>query len=209
LGKGIYEYLADNPEASAVFNRSMHDISQLSIDPLLHAYDFSTYKSLIDVGGGKGMVLSAILRRYPRLNGAIVDLPDAIRDAPDTLTTSDVSSRVKLIPGSFFDTIPEGGDGYILKNILHNWDDEKCLKILQNIHHAAIPGGKVIIIENVVNKPNQPSFAKLIDLQMLVSFPGAKERTLDEYTELLVKSGFTDIRITRTIAPFSVIDARK
>jgi len=205
--QNIYDYLAGDPGNYEIFDRSMSDLSSLGLAPLLQAYNFSSFRTLADVGGGEGFLLANILKNYPAMQGILFDMPAALTKATDIFQQYDVMNRVKLKEGNFLESIPEGADGYLLKNIIHNWNDEDCITILSNIRKVLPVKGKIIIVEMIVPEANIPSAAKMIDIQMLTSMPGGRERTRKEFESLFRRAGLILCREYSTIAPVSIIDA--
>ncbi|MBN1198299.1 MAG: hypothetical protein JXA23_03030 [Bacteroidales bacterium] len=205
----IYDYLSGDQGNSRVFDQSMSELSSLGMAPLLQAYDFSCFNTLADIGGGEGFLLANILKSYPSIRGILFDLPAALGNSQQILLHYDVAERVTRKEGSFLDSVPEGADGYILKNILHNWDDATCVNILLSIGKVLPIDGKILIVEMIVPEGNKPSPAKLIDIQMLASMPGGKERTKKEFEELLHQANLMLIREYATIAPVSILEARR
>ncbi|MFH1296176.1 MAG: methyltransferase [Bacteroidota bacterium] len=208
FGKNIYDYLAGDPNSYALFDQSMSDLSSLGIAPLLQSYNFSNITILADIGGGEGFLLANILKRHPSLRGILFDLPAALEKAGQTLQDYGVKERVNLKEGNFLVSVPSGADGYLLKNILHNWNDSCCLTILSNIRKVLPENGKVIIVEMIIPPGNRPSTAKMIDIQMLTSMPGGKERTREEFEALFHQAGLSLFREYSAIAPVSVLEAR-
>ncbi|MCX6251469.1 MAG: methyltransferase [Bacteroidetes bacterium] len=205
-GKGIYDFLSDHPSESALFDKSMTNLTNLAIEPILSACDFSKNKIIADIGGGEGLLLSSILHKHTHLRGLLNDLPEALKNAETTIAKYNVSERVTITPGNFFESVPSGADVYILKNIIHNWNDEKAVVILSNIKKALPVDGKILLIEMIIEEDNSPSFGKLIDIQMMTFFDGAKERTLEEFRRIIADSGLRVNRIIPTIAPVSIIE---
>lgn len=208
FGRNIYDYLAGDPGNMQLFDQSMADFADLGLFPLLQAYDFSRFTTLADIGCGEGIVLANIVQSAPGLRGILFDLPEALNGASMTLQRYGVADRMTMVTGSFFDSVPAGADGYLLKHILHNWDDAQCITILNRIRDAMPEHGKLLIIEMLIPPGNAPSAAKMLDIQMLSSMPGGKERTLQEYTTLLRQAGLQLVRVVPTIAPISVLEAR-
>ena len=187
----------------------MSDLSSLGMAPLLQSYNFSNITTLADIGGGDGFLLAHILQGYPSIQGILFDLPAALEKAEQALQDYGVRERVSMIQGNFLKSVPTGADGYILKNILHNWDDSFCITILSNIRKVLPEKGKVIVIEMIVPPGNRPSAAKMIDIQMLTSMPGGKERTREEFEVLFRQADLSLFREYSTIAPVSVLEARR
>jgi hypothetical protein len=208
-GKPTYEYLAGHPEEYSVFDKSMSNLSDLGLAPILQTYDFSRFSIIADIGGGEGFLLANILQNNPLAKGILFDTPDALLKSQDIISFHHVENRITVVPGDFFSAIPAGADLYMLKNIVHNWGDRQSIDLLRKIHGAMKDSSTLLIIEMIVPPGNEPSLAKLLDIQMMASMPGGLERTLPEYAELLRNSGFTLTRTISTIAPISLIEARK
>ncbi|MEB3051659.1 methyltransferase [Mycolicibacter sp. MYC123] len=204
-GMPFFEYLDTDPELAQVFNDAMTGASTVAIESAVPAYDFSTSKLIVDVGGGHGALLAAVLRQAPQARGVLFDLPQVVAGAGTAV--ADVASRCDIQGGSFFESIPPDGDTYLLKTVIHDWDDEKSLAILRNIRSVIAPHGKVLLIEMVLpdGAPAHPGF--LLDLEMLVAGSG-QERTEREYAELLAKAGFELRRVVPTTGPMSIVEAR-
>ncbi|MCX6268667.1 MAG: methyltransferase [Bacteroidetes bacterium] len=208
-GKETYAFLKDHPEEYLVFDKSMSNLSDLGLAPVLSAYDFSPFKTITDIGGGEGFLLANILHINPESRGILFDTPEALEKASEMLGRYQVENRTTIISGNFFNTIPETGDLYILKNIIHNWSDQQSVDLLTKISQSMVQNGRLLIIEMVVPPGNKPSLSKLLDIQMMATMAGGKERTALEYRKLLEQSGLTLTRIIPTIAPISLIEARK
>ena len=205
-GTRIYDYLSRNKAESELFDRSMTNLSEMSIAPLINAYDFSQFQTLADIGGGEGWLLSSILFKNKRLGGILFDLPEGLANSGMILNKFGVSNRVKLITGDFFETAPAEADGYILKNIIHNWSDDDCCRILTTLGKILPENGKILVIEMVIEEDNRPSFGKLLDIQMMVFMTSGRERTALEYKRLIENSGLRISRIIPTISPLSIIE---
>jgi len=207
-GMPVFEYLVANKELSEIFNNAMTGFSAGVAPAALEAYDFSGIEVLVDVAGGHGMVLTSILRQYPGMRGVLFDLPHVIAGSEPVIEAAGVKDRCITSSGDFFKEVPSGGDAYIMKHIIHDWDDERSLTILRNIHAvlAGVPNGRVILLESVVQPGNAPDFGKLIDMEMLL-IPGGRERTADEFEALFARAGFDLTRIVPTASALSVIEA--
>jgi hypothetical protein len=203
--KSLFDYLRTHPEEATIFDGAMTDNSRRNAPAVADAYDFGRFQQLVDVAGGHGLLLATILQRFPNLKGVLFDLPEVIAGAKDTLTPYRLDDRCEVIGGSFFEAVPAGADGYMLKHIIHDWDDERALTILQNIRKAIQPSGRLLVVEVVIAPGNEPSFGKLLDLEMLV-LPGGRERTSDEYRDLFAGAGFKLADIHETAAPTSIIE---
>jgi hypothetical protein len=206
-GKDVFDYFGENPRQSEIFNNAMTDMSFGTAAPIVEAYDFSGFETFADIAGGHGYLLAQILKSAPNARGILFDLPHVIAGADKMLERENVAERVEKIGGDFFAEVPSA-DGYIMKHIIHDWDDERCVKILQSINRAMNENGKLLIAESVVPENNEPHYSKLLDLEMLVS-PGGVERTANEYEELLARAGFRLTRVIPTKSPFSIIEAVK
>lgn len=206
-GKESFDYFAEQPEHADLFNQTMTSISELTTAPVVAGYDFSAYPTIVDVGGGHGPLLAAILAAAPASRGVLYDLPRVVASAPTLLRENNVADRVRIVEGSFFDSVPGGGDAYVLKNIIHDWPDEKALQILRNVHAAAGPRATLLLVEMVIPKHGRDFPGKWVDLEMLLNL-AARERTAAEYRNLLSQAGFRMTRVVQTASPLSVVEAR-
>ena len=188
-GANLYEYLDSNPETARTYNEAMTGLAELVYPAVISAYDFSTSKQVVDIGGGRGTLIASILAANPNLKGILFDQPAVVSKASTVIEAHGVAERCEIEKGDFFDKVPTGADTYVLSNILHNWDDEKAAAILQNCRRAIAEGGRILIVETVLSGKNEPSLARVHDLSMLVLTRG-RERTEDEFTTLLAHSGF-------------------
>lgn len=203
---GVFEYLESNPEYAKVFNDAMTGVSHLAIDAAVPAYDFSDRRVVVDVGGGHGALLAAVLATAPDASGILFDLPSVVENAGPVLDAAGVSSRCTVTGGSFFESVPAGGDAYLLKAIIHDWDDEKSRAILRNIRTAIDAEGKLLLFELVLPAGAPPHPGMVLDLEMLVH-AGGRERTAAEYTTLLAQAGFRVTRVVPTPGPMSIVEA--
>ena len=172
---------------------------------ILDAYDFSGINVIADIGGGNGSKITAILQRYPEMRGILFDLPHVVERAKPHIEAAGLSDRCQLVDGDFFQSIPSGADAYVMRHIIHDWDDDKSLTILKNCHAVMSPGNKLLLVESVIPPGNDPFMGKFLDLTMML-IPGGKERTEDEYRELYDKAGFDLVRIVPTSTEVSVIE---
>jgi hypothetical protein len=206
-GEPVFPYLfSTNLELGEIFNRAMTSYSHQSIGPVLQAYDFSGAQTIADIAGGYGHLLAAVLAANPEAKGVLFDLPAVLDGAPEMLDRYGVKDRVQLVEGDFTKEIPVRADVYMLKHIIHDWYEDRCQAILQNIRANMPDDGKVLIIEAVLPEGNEPNFGKIIDLEMLLA-PGGVERTASEFAKLLEDSGFKLNRIIPTMGPMSIIEA--
>jgi len=207
-GKVCFEAFQDLPETNVEFNNAMTNISAMTIPAILEGYDFSGIETLVDVGGGHGFLISQILKHHPNIKGMLFDLPHVLEGAKPRIQRLGLSSRLETCPCNFFESVPSGGDAYIMQHILHDWTDEQCHVILKNVHQALAgnKNGKLIVLDSLVNTDGAFDFTKWKDLEMLI-LPGGRERTEDEFRTLLGNAGF---KITRTIplpSMVSIIEA--
>ncbi|MDX1890636.1 methyltransferase [Mycolicibacterium sp. 050158] len=205
-GTTLFEYLETNPEYAARFNRAMTGVSAVAIDMAVPLYDFTARKLVVDVGGGHGALLAAVLQRAPRARGVLFDLPSVIAGAGPLLDAAGVAQRCTLQGGSFFEAVPDGADTYLMKTVIHDWDDEKSLQILRNVRTAITADGKLLLMELVLPSGAPPHPGMLLDLEMLVH-AGGMERTADEYAKLLTQAGFRLTRVIPTAGPMSIVEA--
>jgi C-methyltransferase len=206
-GKSSFDYFADKPELAELFNNTMTSVSEMTDATVVAGYDFSAYPTIVDVGGGHGPLLAGILAASPASRGVLYDLPSVVVDAPNLLRENDINGRVRIVEGSFFDSVPGGGDAYVLKNIIHDWPDDMALQILRNVRVATGPWATVLLVEFVIPKHNRDFPGKWVDLEMMLNL-GARERTAAEYRDLLDRAGFRMTRVVQTASPLSVVEAR-
>ena len=207
VGMPIFEYLQKHPDYSKVFNDAMTALSAPVAGAAIDAYDFSGIGTLVDVAGGHGEVLMSILKACPNVRGILADLGHVVEGATPRIASAGLSDRMQAVACDFFKGVPEGGDAYIMKHIIHDWDDERAALILRNI--ATAMGGKkgtVILLESVIAAGNTPDLGTFIDLEML-TLPGGRERTADEFRALFERTGFKLTKVVPTKSPLSVVEA--
>ena len=183
----------------------MH-LSRRASSAVLEAYEFANFETIVDVGGGNGALLAAILERYRGACGVLVDLPHVVEHVEPLLRTPDIVGRCSIVPGDFFETVPRGGEAYILKSVLHDWPDDKSISILRTCRRAMRPSAKLLIVERAIDSLRPNADILLSDLERLVN-NGGRERTISEYDALLKCA---DLRLEsehRTVAGFSVLEA--
>jgi hypothetical protein len=204
-GTDVWTYRSTRPDESAAFDRAMTSLSRRSNAALLTAYEFGRFRTIVDVGGGNGALLAAVLAAHPQVQGVLFDQPHVVPGAASLLERAGVASRCRTVGGNFFESVPEGADAYVLRAVIHDWDDDACIRILTVIRHAIAEHGKVLIVERVIAPANEGRDAKFSDLNMLVG-PGGRERTREEFAALLESSG---LRLERVLdaGGFSVIEA--
>jgi SAM-dependent methyltransferase len=206
FGVDVWKYFQQNPEDAAVFNNSMSNMTAAVNDALTSLYDFSQFGKIVDVGGGHGGLITAILQKNPEVKGVLFDAPQVIEGAQSKIAAAGLADRVETVAGDFFKSVPEGGDAYIMKWIIHDWDDEKSNAILRNCRKQMKANGKLILVDCVVPETDEPHFSKFIDLNMLV-MTGGKERTQKEFAQLLIDAGFKLVRVIHTDLPTSIVEA--
>jgi hypothetical protein len=208
FGVPIFDYLSKNPEVAKIFDAAMVGVHGRETSAMTDAYDFSDIRVLADIGGGNGSLLTGVLRKYPVMKGILYDLPGVTERAKASLQAAGLADRCKVIGGSFFESVPEGANAYLMRHIIHDWDDEKATRILKNVHRAMGRDGRLLVVEGVILPGNDPAFGKLLDLHMMV-VPGGKERTEAEYRKLFEGAGFRLTRIVPTKAEVSVVEGKK
>jgi SAM-dependent methyltransferase len=196
FGQPWLEYYADNPEAARLFDSAMAAGSAFFAE-LPGVHDFARARTVVDVGGGKGALLAALLAGHPHLTGVVLELPHVVATTRDWLGQQGLGDRCEVIGGDFFASVPAGGDVYLLSRILHDWDDERCLALLGSCRRAMTPGSELLIIERVIPAGGKPSLALEWDIHMLAN-TGGRERTEAEYRALLDRSGF-ELRSLRSL----------
>lgn len=206
FGEGCFDYLGKHPDESAAFNEGMTGFSAVEADAVAAAYDFGSFGTLVDVGGGHGHLLATILKKTPKLRGVVFDAPHVVAGAAPLLKEMGVADRCTAEGGDFFKSVPAGGDAYILKHIIHDWNDADCGRILRNVRAVSKPGTKLLLVELVIPPGDDPHPGKILDLEMLIVASG-KERTEAEYARLVADAGFRLTRVVPTQSPASVVEA--
>jgi hypothetical protein len=206
FGMPVFDYFAQHPDEASLFSETMIGFHGGETPAVASAYDFSQFETIVDVGGATGNMLSAVLSKHAGPRGVLFDMEHVVKDAPALLEKNGVADRVTIESGSFFESVPEGGDAYILSHIIHDWNEEQCLTILGNVRRAMRPDGKLLIVEFVLPEDDTPHLGKLADMVMLVC-PGGQERTPAEYDELLSKAGFRMTNVVATESPVSIVEA--
>ncbi len=207
-GKSLFEYLAEHPDEGEMFNHAMTASSKEAVPTMLEAYDFSWAQTVIDVAGGQGLLLSAILGAHPTMRGVLFDLPQVVATAELLLREAGVADRCEVVGGDFFANVPAGGDLYTLRWIIHDWEDGPAATLLGNCLRAMNPQGKVALIEMMLGEPNSAELGPLMDLDMLL-IPGGRERTAEEFERLFTTAGLRLTRIVPTQGIACVIEAER
>jgi hypothetical protein len=203
-GKPVFEFFQANPGEAEIFNRAMSDLSAISGPAIVDAYSFEGLHSIVDVGGGHGFLLAAILARNPQLHGTVYDTERVIQGAK-TGPLKHMANRCTFESGDMFSSIPGGADAYVMRHIIHDWPDDLCLKILTGCRKGVNAGGKLLVIDNVIQPGNEFAPGKFLDLQMLI-FPGGRERTEKEFRELFAAAGWRLNRIIPLPVPESIVE---
>jgi hypothetical protein len=207
FGMDVWKYFAQNPEDAAVFNDSMTGMTAAANEAIMSVYDFSQFKTVIDIGGGHGGLITSILQQNPQTKGVLFDAPQVIEGARAKLENTGLTDRCEIVGGDFFQAVPAGGDAYVMKWIIHDWEDEKAIRILKNCRQHMQPNSRLIIVDCVVPENDEPDFSKTFDLNMMV-MTGGKERTATEFRELLAAAGFKLLRTIPTDVPTSIVEGQ-
>jgi SAM-dependent methyltransferase len=206
FGEPFFDHLQTNAERAANYNDVMTDHSTMNSSQVAQSYDFSQFNTLMDVGGGHGFLLAEILKATPALKGIVFDMPGVSLESGNQFEKSGLSDRASIIEGSFFETLPRDADGIIMKSIIHDWNDEKSRRILENCRDAVGPNGKVLLVEFVLPEANMPGFANLLDLEML-AISGGQERSEREFRDLFDSAGLRLSRVYPTRSGQSILEA--
>lgn len=203
-GAPIFEYFRQHPEEAELFNQAMTDLSMIDGPAVADAYDFSGIRSIVDVGGGHGLLLATILERNPHLKGTLYDEAHVIEGAKSGPLQS-VKGRCEMVAGNMFSSVPAGADAYIMKHIIHDWPDDACVKILKACRKGVNPGGKLLVVDSVIQPGNEFNVGKFLDLQMLI-FPGGCERTEEQFRDLFAAAGWRLNRVIPTRVAESIVE---
>lgn len=206
FGKGLFDYLKANPQDGARFAEAMVGMHGAMGAAVTDAYDFSPFRSAVDVGGGTGSLLLAILNTFPALRGVLFDLPETAEQARQAIAGAPSSSRCEIAAGNFFEAVPHGHDAYVLSHVLHDWSDQEAALILRNCRRAIAPDGRLLIVETVLPPGDTPHHGKMLDLLML-TVTGGLERTAEEFEALLDDAGFKLTRVVPTLTYDSIVEA--
>jgi hypothetical protein len=194
FGMPGFAYLRKDAEAGEAFDATMTVISRRAVAGIVEAYDFSRALTVVDVGGGQGTLIAGILKANPHLHGILFDQPDVVNAAERTLEEAGVAERCERVGGNFFAGVPAGGDVYILRSIIHDWDDMPATNILDNCERAMAQDGRVLVVESVIDAGEKSVAAKMLDVQML-AMTGGRERTVEEFEELFAGAGLEVSRV--------------
>jgi hypothetical protein len=203
-GMPIFQFFEQRPEDGKLFNQAMSDLSTIDSPAVADAYSFGEIHSIVDVAGGHGLLLATILARNPHMKGTLYDMPHVVAGAHDG-PLKPMMERCTLASGDMFASVPAGADAYIMKHILHDWPDDVCIKILKACRKAVNPGGKLLVVDNVIQPGNDFAPGKFLDLQMLI-FPGGCERTEKQFRDLFKAAGWKLSRVVPTVAAESIVE---
>lgn len=204
-GTDLFAYLSKHPESEQIFQQSMSAYSRSGIPSIMSAYDFSQFRTIVDVGGGHGTLMEQLLLAAPGVRGIVFDQPAIIQGTIELMKNSGLEERCECVGGSFFETVPAGGDAYVMKHIIHDWSDDEAVTILSHCREAMGDNGKLLLLEIVVDSENDRKFGKILDIEMLMISSG-KERTKAEYEQLLLDAGFRLQNIIPTSTHMSIIE---
>jgi hypothetical protein len=207
-GAPIFDWLAAHPDEASLFGETMIGFHGAEPAAVAAAYDFSGLRTVVDVGGGTGNLLTTILAAQPGPHGVLFDLPHVVREASALIQKRGLTDRVEIQSGSFFEKVPEGGDAYLLSHIIHDWTEEQCITILGHCRRAMKPDGRLLVVEMVLPPGDAPHPGKMLDMMMLV-VPGGQERTADEYRALFGKAGLRLTRVVPTASAVSIVEATR
>lgn len=208
MGTTFFDYMNKAKSAESLFNDVMTDFLSPVHKASADAYDFKKFNKIVDVGGGHGSLMSEILNRNTNVSGIIYDLPSVIEGTKVNINNLGLSDKIEVTAGDFFESIPKGGDAYVLCRVLHDWEDDKCIKILKNCREAINPDGKLIVVEQIIYPGNERSFTKVTDLWMMMMFHHGRERTQKEFEKIFELSGFKLEEIYNTRVTDRVIEAK-
>jgi hypothetical protein len=206
-GAQVFDHFQKHPEAGKIFNDAMVSFTTVEGPAVASGYDFSPFKKIVDVGGGHGALLASIAHVHPGVRGIVFDRPEVVAGAPPLLASLGLAARIDIAGGDFLSAVPQGADAYIMKHIIHDWDDDHAKTILSHCRRAMAPDGKVLIVEIVVSDRPEAAFSKMLDLEMLVMTTGGRERTEPEFGELLQAAGLRMTRIVPTQSSVAVVEA--
>ncbi|MBP8131722.1 MAG: methyltransferase [Candidatus Hydrogenedentes bacterium] len=205
FGAPFFRYLEEHPDRHRVYDAAMNGIHDVETEPMLDAYDFSTFDTVADIGGGNGLALTGILKRHSAVKGILFDLPAVAERARTVISGNGFAHRLRVVGGDFFVSVPPGADAYVLRHIVHDWQDPEAIAILARCREAAGPAGRILVVENVLPPGDEPSFGKWLDLMMLLV--AGRERTEDEYRRLFSAAGLCLNRVIPTSAGVSILEA--
>lgn len=206
FGMRPFEFFPRNPESAAVFDRAMNGFNAPEGPAIVAAYDFSRCKKIADLGGGNGALLLEVLRANPQASGVLLEVPHVIERAKAHVARDPAAQRLELMPGSVFERVPPGCDVYLMKHVIHDFNDADALEILRSCRRGMPPDARLVIVEVVLPDGNEPSLARFLDLEMLLI--GGIERSVSDFRTLLAEAGFSLVNVIPTRVPAALIEAR-
>ena len=205
-GMEFFDYLAAHPDEGEIFNQAMNDMGKVVAAGVAQSYDFSGIGKIIDVGGGHGTLIAAVLQKYPQMTGILFDSPHVAEGARESIASAGLAHRCDVVGGDFFKSVPAGCDAYLLRWIIHNWDHERAITVLRNCRQAMGERSRLLLIEMVIPTGNEPHLGKFLDYVMLTTHLG-RERTEEEYDSLLREADLRLNKVAPTGSPLSIIEA--
>jgi cyclopropane fatty-acyl-phospholipid synthase-like methyltransferase len=206
FGSAYFEHLEQHPEAGHVWDAGMANFSSMEDEPIAHAYTFGDGTRVIDIGGGQGGFLAAVLTMNPTAHGVLFDRP-GVASAPQRLIDAGLEGRYETVAGDFFESVPPAGDVYIYKRVLHDWNDDECITLLRRCRDVIPPTGRLLVIDAVIPRDDDPHPAKIVDMIMMGILPG-RERTADEFAQLLDQGGFELTNVVPTHSMLAIVEGR-
>lgn len=207
FGTGFFQHLDCHPDNAKMFAEAMNCCSSLYNEAIVNAYDFSRFETIVDVGGGRGRLIAAILQANPQTRGILFDTPHQTPRAERLFEQEEIADRCETRTGDFLESVPEGGDAYVLKHIIHDWDDARAIEILKNCHRSMLKGARLLLMEEIVAPDTEFAPAKVLDLQQLL-MAGGRERTAEQYRKLLEAAGFELTAVVETQSSLSIIESK-
>jgi O-methyltransferase domain/Dimerisation domain len=204
FGMPFFQYMLENPIRHGIYDTAMGTFGQAEAEAMLAGNDFSVFQTVVDVGGGSGLLLAAILNRHPKVQGILFDLPAVVERARSVLAGSGLDGRCRFEGGDFFSSVPAGADAYIMQHVIHDWADREAITILRNCREAMNRDGRILLAELVIPPGNGPIFGKWLDLMMLLV--GGRERTEEEYRQLFSAAGLKLNRVIPTASEVSIVE---
>jgi hypothetical protein len=205
LGMPVWEYYAKHQDEGVTFARGMGNLSAGVSAQCAGTFDAKPYARIVDVGGSQGILLQGLLRGAPASKGVLFDMPNIVESARPVVAQSGLADRIEIVGGDFFKEVPAGGDLYVLKSIVHDWDDERALTILKNVHRAARPGSRMLLVETLLPERTEPTPVNLMDLNMLVML-GGRERKAGEFAALCARAGYQMEKVTPMPGLFNLLE---
>lgn len=207
FGTGFFQHLDRHPDNARMFLEAMNCCAGLYNEAIVAGYDFSRFGKIVDIGGGQGKLVAAILKANPSTQGVLFDTPNQTPGAQRLFEQEEIADRCETITGDFLESVPEGGDAYLLKHIIHDWDDHRAIEILKNCHRSMSKDARLLLIEEIITRDSEFAPAKVLDIQQLL-MPGGRERTREEYGKLLEAAGFELTAIIPTQSSLSIIESK-